>query len=395
MVAEMPAEVTARVPGQESARGARIAVFVSFSGHGGVERMMTNLLRGLVARGVTVDLLLVKAAGAHLEALPAGVNVIPLGSAHNLTCIIPLARYLRRTRPAVLLAAKDRAGKAALLARRLARTSTRLVIRIGTTVSAALEGRSRLKRWSWFMSMRRFYPRADAIVAVSQGVADDITGITGLAAPKLQVIPNPVVTPELDVRAAEPVDHPWFAKRDDSPIIIGAGRFTRQKDFPTLLRAFARVRTGRACRLMLLGDGREREACRELARTLGVENDVALPGFVSNPSAYMAKAQLFVLSSRWEGSPNVLTEALALGVPVAATDCPSGPREILRDGEYGPLVAVGDSDALAAAMERVLDNPPPAAVLREAVAEFTLANSTDRYLRVLLPDPRAAHALES
>ncbi len=360
----------------------KIAIFVSFSGQGGVERMIVNLLQGMVDRGAQVDLVLVKAVGAHAKAIPPGVNVVRLNARHTLTSLPGLVCYLRRARPQAVLAVKDRAGKVAVLARWLSRVPTRVVIRIGTTVSAALAGRGRLKHSAWYAPMRVFYPRADAIVAVSEGVARDIMAITGLATERVAVIRNPVVSDELHRIAAGPVSHPWF--RDaEPPVIMGAGRITRQKDFATLIRAFARVRAQRPCRLVIFGDGAERVDCEALAHSLGVADDVAFPGFVTDLAAYTARARLFVLSSRWEGSPNVLTEALALGVPAVATDCPSGPREILADGRFGALVPVGDAEQLARAISDALEAPLDSAVLQSAVADYTVAVSTQRYLEVL------------
>jgi glycosyltransferase involved in cell wall biosynthesis len=205
----------------------------------------------------------------------------------------------------------------------------------------------------------------------------------GAAAARLAVIRNPVVTPRLEVLAQEPPPHPWLAEAGGPPVIIGMGRFTEQKDFFTLIRAFARLRAGRDCRLLLLGRGQLQAEYQVLAARLGVAVDIAFPGFAANPYSYLARARLFVLSSAWEGSPNALTEALALGVPVVATDCPSGPRELLAGGRYGPLVAVGDDAALAAALAATLDAPLPAGQLRQAAADYTVEASTHAYLRVL------------
>jgi len=362
--------------------GAHVVVFVSFSGRGGVEKMVVNLLRGFLDAGVRVDLVLARAAGPHVAAIPDGVNVVRLGSAHTLTALPRLAAYLRRSRPPALLAVKDRAGKVAILARRLARVDTRLVLRIGTTVSAALAGRGHLRRWVWRVSMRLFYRRADLVVAVSRGVAEDVAAITGLAPARLRVIANPVVGPELAERGRALPAHPWLSG-DGPPVLLAAGRFTRQKDFPTLIRAFAEVRRERPARLMILGEGRGRAECEALAASLGVGKDLALPGFVDDPAPYMAHAALFVLSSRWEGSPNVLTEALALGTPVVATDCPSGPREILSGGAVAPLVPVGDVAAMARAIVQVLDDPPPAQRLRAAVKGYSIEESAREYLDAL------------
>lgn len=362
----------------------RIAIFVSFSGQGGVERMIINLVGGLAARGVHVDLVLAKAQGEHLKQIPPSARVIRLDARHTSTSLWGLIRYLRRERPQAVLAAKDRAIKTAILARWLSGTHPRLVGRLGTTVSAALEGKGRLRRALWFGSMRLFYRWVDAVIAVSEGVAEDVAAISHLPRERIVVVRNPVITPELARLAAEPVEDPWFAP-GEPPVILGVGRLTLQKDFPTLVRAFAGLRRQRAARLVILGSGgeRAREELRRLARGLGVEADLKLPGFHPNPYAHMARAGLFVLSSAWEGSPNVLTEAMAVGTPVVATDCPSGPREILEGGRYGPLVPVGDADALAEAMARVLDAPPPAETLRAAVAEYHAERSAARYLEIL------------
>jgi glycosyltransferase involved in cell wall biosynthesis len=230
--------------------------------------------------------------------------------------------------------------------------------------------------------MRWLYPRVDHIVAVSEGVASDTLAITGLPAERISVIRNPVITKCLLEKSREPVGHPWF-NEGGAPVILGAGRLTRQKDFPTLIRAFAHVRAQRDARLVILGEGRLRGELEKLAAELGLSGCVSLPGYAANPYAYMAKASLFVLSSAWEGSPNVLTEALALGVPVVSTDCPSGPREILQGGRYGALIPVGAHRQLGEAMLATLERPHESSLLREAAAEYNANLSARRYLEVL------------
>jgi len=360
----------------------RLAVLISFSGEGGVERMVLNLVEGFAARGHTVDLLAIRADSAHLGALPRGVTLIDLGVRHSGLAIFPLARYLKRVRPEALLAAKDRAIRAAVVARLMAGTRTRIVGRLGTNLSAALEGRDGFSRWLRVAPMRRIYPSVDQVVCVSEGVLEDTARLAGLRAGQLSVIRNPVVTPRLETLAAEPVDHPW-AHDDTVPLVLGAGRLTEQKDFDTLVRAFAQVRSHVPARLVILGDGRLRARLEARVAELGLQAHVAMPGFTPNPYAWMARADLFVLSSAWEGSPNVLTEALALGLPSVATDCPSGPREVLDGGRFGPLVPVGDAEAMADAMVATLANPLPGAVLKSAVAEYNQAASAAAYLVAL------------
>jgi len=359
-----------------------LAVFMSFSGAGGVERMVLNLVEGFAAAGYTVDLLAIRADSAHLGALPPGVNLIDLGVRHSGLAVFPLTRYLRRVRPVALLAAKDRAIRAAVVARRLAGVQTRIVGRLGTNLSAALEGRAGLSRWLRIAPMRWIYPAVDKVVCVSEGVLEDTARLAGLTAGQLTVIRNPVVSPRLGELAGEAVDHPW-AHDDSVPLILAAGRLTEQKDFDTLVRAFAIVRRARPARLVILGDGRLRGKLEARISELGLTDDVALPGFTPNPYAWMARADLFVLSSAWEGSPNVLTEALALGTPSVSTDCPSGPREVLAGGRFGPLVPVGAVEALGQAMLATLASPLPADVLKSAVTEYSQVASAAAYLAEL------------
>lgn len=345
--------------------------------------MVLNLCEGFAARGCRVDLLQVKAHSQHLEQLPSMVHVRKLNAEHTLSSLPALVRYLKTERPDALLAAKDRANQVAILARKTSGVPTRVVVRMGTTVSAALAGKNRWRKLFWYLPMRLIYRNADAVVAVSQGVARDMARITGLPAADIRIIRNPVISPRIFRLAREPAPHPWLIEGNE-PVIVGIGRLTRQKDFPTLIRAFARVRRKKPCRLIILGNGKDRKDLQVLAKRLSQSEQIAMPGFVENPYAYLKRAALFVLSSAWEGSPNALTEALALGVPAVATDCPSGPREILKDGAIGSLVPVGDPDALAAAMLATLSAPPDETLLKSAVREYTVEVSSQRYLDLLL-----------
>ena len=363
-----------------------LAVLASFSGQGGVERMLVNLLNAFAGRGHRIHLVLIRSSSRHLQHLAPSIRTIDLGSRHTATSLWPLMRYLWRYRPPRLLVAKDRAGRLAVLARLLSGVHTRILLRLGTNLSAALAQRSRLQRWLRRTPIRLLYSHIDQIIAVSEGVRQDTLAVSGIDPARISVIRNPVVTAQLYELAQQPPPHPWFTQ-PHPPIILGAGRLTRQKDFPTLIRSFARLRETHDCRLIILGDGREAAELRGLAAQLGVAGDLDLPGFTDNPYSYMAHAQLFVLSSRWEGSPNVLTEAMALGTPVVATDCPSGPAEILQGGRYAPLVSMGDWQALANAMAQMLDSPPTRDSLREAVREYAVETSASHYLKLLGLEP--------
>jgi len=230
--------------------------------------------------------------------------------------------------------------------------------------------------------VRRFYPSADGIIAISRGVAEDLAALLSMPERRIDTIYNPVDQDAIRRRALEPLDDPWLGDRG-APIVLGVGKLRRQKDFETLIRAFAQLRKRRPARLLLLGEGPERAGLEALARALGVADAVRLAGYAPNPAAWMARASVLALSSAWEGFSNVLVEALACGCPVVSTDCPSGPSEILEGGAIGPLVPVGDDTAFAAALDRVLARPPDADKLQASVSRFTVDAAAERYLQVL------------
>jgi glycosyltransferase involved in cell wall biosynthesis len=358
-----------------------IAFFSATLGGGGAERIIVNLVQGLVGRGVAVDVVLATAKGPYLGQLPSAARVVDLRSSRVLASFGGLAGYLRRERPRVLVSSMSHANVVALWAAKLAGSHTPVVATVHNTMSVSAPGQGRAAAWVWPRLLRAFYPWAARVVAVSRGAADDLARTTGLPRDRVEVIYNPVITPTLLALARQTPDHPWFAA-GEPPVILGVGRLTRQKDFPTLVRAFAQVRRQRPSRLIILGEGEERALLTELAGELGVAGDVALPGFRDNALAYMAGSAVFVLSSAWEGLPTVLIEALAAGTRVVATDCPSGPREILQGGRLGALAPVGDVDALAAAIREMLDGKsrpvPPG-----ALTPFTVDAAVDHYLRLI------------
>jgi glycosyltransferase involved in cell wall biosynthesis len=358
-----------------------IAFFLPSLNGGGAERVIINLAQGITERGLEVDLVLAAAEGAFLDQLPPSVRLVDLHAPRVLRSLAPLAGYLRRERPRVLISSMNYANLVALWAAKLAQQGTPVVVTVHTTLSHSRPRQNRLSAALGWHLLRMFYPWASSVVAVSRGAADDLARAAGLPRDLVEVVYNPVITPEAVVAARRPPDHPWFAP-GQPPVILGVGRLTQQKDFPTLLRAFAEVRRRRAARLMILGEGEDRDELTSLAAELGVSDDVALPGFQDNAMAYMAGSRLFVLSSAWEGLPTVLIEALAAGARVVSTDCPSGPREILQDGRLGALVPVGDSSALAEAMVVALDRPA-AALPSDALTPFTKEAAVDHYLRLI------------
>ena len=358
---------------------------------------MMTLAHAFAARGHEVDLVVVRSQGPPRQELSPLVRVVTLNPwwAHvplvqngnwTFASVPVLAKYLRRERPAVLLSSTHLVNVAAPWARSLARVRTRLVLRISTQLSRRPpNAQTPFRLWQ----ARLFYPRADAIIANSSGVADDVARVTGFPRERITTIYGPVLTPDVHEKMRATLDHPWFAP-GCPPVLLAVGRLTAQKDFPTLLRAFARIRSGRPLRLVILGEGKERTKLEALARKLSIAADVALPGFVPNPFPYMAQAAALVLSSVYEGLPGVLIEAMACGCPVVSTDCPSGPAEILDAGAYGALVPMGDDARLAEAIVATLDAPPDPERLRARAALFSGDDKADEYLRVLCEPTRSS-----
>ncbi|WP_240761682.1 glycosyltransferase [Nitrosococcus wardiae] len=368
----------------------RLALFLPDLNGGGAERVMLTLAQGFLERGIQVDLVLAHAVGPLLDLVTQGVSLYSLSDGSRFSSRIGLAlsalwgltRYLRREQPTTLMSTLTGANIIAVLAKILARSPTRLVLREANT---ALNHRSFLTQFA----VRILYPCADAIVAVSQGVQKDLIDRIGISPDKITHIPNPVDIATITRQAEEEINHPWFYK-GQSPVIISLGRLTRQKDFTTLIYAFARLRQTRAARLMILGEGEERSKLEALVSRLDLVTDVTLPGFKVNPYPYLQQAALFVLSSRWEGMPSVILEALAFGVPVVATDCHSGPREILEEGRFGNLVPVGHTQALFRAISDALDHATKATVLQTRAEYFSPASTALRYLAVMLPSQAGA-----
>jgi glycosyltransferase involved in cell wall biosynthesis len=350
---------------------------------GGGERAMLNLASGLADHGYSVDLVLATAEGPYMDRVHPEVRVVDLRCSRVVAALPGLVSYMRRERPSAIVASQTHAAIVAVWARAVAGVAVPLILNEQTTLSPSAAGHvaRRLRDQLLPTLARHFYPRSDAITAVSQGVKDDLVRVVGVPEPLVRVIFNPVVTPELLRDAKAPCDHPWL-QPGAPPVILAAGRLTVQKDFPMLLRAFSRVRARLAARLIIIGEGEDRPQLEGLAASLGVADDVELPGFVRNPFAYMARASLFALSSQWEGLPTVLIEAMACGAPIVATDCPSGPYEILAGGRFGRLAPVGDDAAFAQAALELLQGRG-AAVPEEGWRRYEMRAIADQYTSLM------------
>jgi glycosyltransferase involved in cell wall biosynthesis len=358
-----------------------LAIYVPSLRGGGAEKVMVTIANCFADKGLNIDLVLAKAEGPYLEDVSNKVRVVDLKSSRVILSLPWLVRYLRRERPVTVLSAMNHANVIALWAKQLACISTHLVVSERNTLSAS-QANSRFSRARMMpFLMRLTYRNANNVVAVSCGVADDLARVIGFPREKIDVVYNPIDIEGSARLAAESFEHPWFAQ-GKPPVILSVGRLTRQKEIPTLIRAFAKLREQRPAKLVILGEGELRGALQQLVEQLRLIDSVALPGFVHNPFPYMKRASVFVLSSRWEGLPNAMLQAMACGTPVVSTDCHSGPSEILENGKWGRMVPVGDVAALTAAMGEALDDPNPPDVKRRA-QEFTVDRAVAMYLRVL------------
>lgn len=340
----------------------RVTLMVSDFEDGGVERNFTHLASGLARLGVETWLLVGRARHPYLEDLDSAVRLVPIEGGR-----VPFLRhFLSRVAPDLVLTGKLADDYAAVQARFDLGIAwpgqTRLVAAVGTLLSGRLAGRrwNLLKTWREVRRIRACYQRLDGITAISAGVAEDLRDFFGIEGVPIGVLKNPIVPRGYRDLALAPCPHPWLAGvtpetplDERPPVILAVGGLRKVKDFPTLLRAFAQVKEP-AARLLILGEGKERGRLTRLARRLGLGDRLDLPGFLPNPYPYLARARLLALSSVREGLGNVVVEALAVGTPVAATDCSAGLGVLVAERGLGPLVPVGDVSNLARAMEEGL-----------------------------------------
>ncbi|RTZ42336.1 glycosyltransferase [Candidimonas sp. SYP-B2681] len=362
----------------------RLALFIPSLNGGGAERVMVSLANGFARRGINVDLVLVRDIGVYRAEVAPEVRVVDLKGKRALTSLFSLANYLRREKPAAMLSAMNYVNVVAVWARFVSASPTRLVLSEHANLSQAVADTKGMvsKVLPWLMKVS--YSRADAIVAVSDGVADDLSRTLGYSRTAVETRHNPIETVELALKSLDPLNHPWFAS-GEPPVIIGVGRLSKEKDFPTLIKAFGHLRRSTNARLVILGEGGERPFVESHKDASEFKDDILLAGFQGNPYNWMRGASVFVLSSRWEGFGNVLVEAMACGTPVVSTHCPSGPDEILEQGKWGRLAPVGDAIALADAIRQTLADKTPPDVKKRADA-FSVDHAIDGYLNVLDPE---------
>lgn len=359
-----------------------IALFLPSLAGGGAERVFVELANAFAARGLRTDLVLASAQGPYRTEVDRRVRLIDLKADRLLRALPKLTRYLRRERPAVILSGLDHANVVAVLARGLARAPVRCVISMRSVPSDVYARAGSLRSRILMHFLRRTYCHADAIVANSRAVAFDLAGLLDPPIPPLHVIHNPIDVARVVARSREPFEHPWAAP-GAPPLVLGVGSLSPLKDFATLIRAFEILRRSHASRLVILGEGAERGKLESECHRAGVADDVLMPGFATNPFAWMRRASVLVSASVTEGFPNASLQALALGLAVVSTDAGGSP-ELLEGGRWGRLVPAGEPGPMAAAIAASLDAGPTADG-RQRAADFSLDRVADQFLKILLP----------
>ncbi|MGH7031644.1 MAG: glycosyltransferase [Stellaceae bacterium] len=361
----------------------QLAIFLPSAAGGGVERAFADLAAFWRDEGRAVTVILADGRGPLRDAFARGTRFVDFGVPRVSLAILPLAQLLRASPDLPLLSSMSHCNLAALVAARLlARHRGAVVIQEAARFALGREGGTRWRHRTVRALLPRLYGRADAVIAVSDGVADELAAVLGWPRERIRVVPNPLPLARIAAAAAASCPHPWLADRD-VPVVLGVGRLSPEKDFATLLRAFALLRPRVAARLILLGSGQEADALRSLAGHLAIDDAVDFCGFVANPWAFMSRAAVVASSSLAEGFSLVLAEALACGTNVVSVDSGAAVRALLPAATFGSLSPPGDAAGLAAAMEQQLARPLPPAELRARSERFDIGQIAPCYTALL------------
>ena len=367
----------------------KLAFFIPSLADGGVSRSVFALAKNISDRGITVEVVTLKGTtGSIAEQAEKSIRFVRLPASRTLFSIPFLALYLRSSKPDVLISAAHYANIVATTSSKLARSKVKLILTERTAPKGSLPEEPVHKRWILPFLMRLIYPCAEAVVAVGKECRDDLASLLGWSSDRIHIIYNPTLVDTVYEKADATLEHPWItSKREEiNPIIIGIGRLVPQKGFDMLIKAFALVLESTSARLIILGEGPNRPELEALAHGLGITERVHMPGFETNPYAWMKRAKVFVLSSRYEGLSNALVEAMACGCSVVAIESATGARETLLDGRAGRLVTTNDIQILADAIRETLRQPSSAkqqAAIKESLVRFSPERAADRYLQLI------------
>jgi len=354
-----------------------VALFIPDLTIGGAERVVVNLSNGLVKAGYTVELVVYRKDGELLDQLSTDVCVVELEVDAVRNSLIPLKSYISSRNPEAMICFMTENNIIGILANIWVGGKTSVIVTEHNTQSKKKSISAKRDRFI----AKYLYEYADSVVGVSEGVSDDVSEWARLDRQDISTIYNPVVQRNTFNESRDQPDINWY--KDDIPLILSAGRHVEQKDFSTLIKSFNNLLEYRDARLVILGEGEKSKEYERLAENLGLSNKVCLPGYVDDPYSHMEHADVFVLSSRWEGHPLVLIEAMACGTPVVSTDCPHGPAEVLDDGTYGQLVPVGDESKLAEGIRQTLNSPIDSKKLEERSHDFSVKAAVKKYEQIL------------
>ena len=351
---------------------------------GGAEKMILTLLPRFINAGYSVDLVLVKKAGAFLNEIDPGVTIISLGKEHVSQSLIPLIRYFKKTKPDIFISSLTHLNTISILARIISRAKTKTIITEHSSIT--INNLQKGGKEVILVFLAKFlYPHADKTVVVSEGAAQNLIEALKINPNKVQKIYNPIDIDRIRILASETIDESWLNEKN-APVLIAIGRLEQEKNFFFLLDVFQTLIKKRKARLLILGEGSEREALEQQIRAYGIQNDVKLPGIKTNPYPYIAAADILLCTSRYEGFNITLVESLACGTPVISIDCPYGPAEILENGKYGQLIPPGDRYGMVNAIIAAIDHPeslPSKEKLAERANYFSIERIFSEYQELI------------
>lgn len=362
----------------------RIALLAANLNGGGAERSLVNLGIGLTELGHEVEFVLFQKEGPYLSLVPPSAKIVDLQIHHARESLPKLIRYFRANRPDAIFSILDHVNVVAVMGQMISRVPTRVCVSIRSTLSRESAAMGRKKKIEMWLASK-LYPKAHKVIAVSEGVANDTAQFLRISPDHIEVLYNPVITPDFLETFRQLPDHPWLLKKE-LPVVIGVGRLTLAKDFDVLIEAFSEVIKVIPSRLIIFGEGEDRAKLEALIKSKGIEGSISLPGFTLNPYAAMSACDVFVLSSQFEGLPGALIQAMACGAILVSTDCKSGPREILEDGKWGRLVPVGNvgklSEAIVAALEDAIAGRSKE-IPQEVISKYGYIEATKKCLEIM------------
>jgi len=363
----------------------KISFFIPSMEGGGAERVILNLVNSLCEYDdVTIELVLSEAKGKYMGSISKKVKIINLENNRTLTSLFSLIKYLNRNTPDILISAITHANVIAVLAKIISRKDIKVILTQHTILSNSLKLSNKIFAMLFLKLIEKTYPLVSKIVTVSKYIEQDTIKIINIEKNKVQTIYNPIMAKNIIKQSLVNLDHDWFSS-ESPPVILSVGRFTKVKDFATLLHSFKLLREKINARLIILGEGEQRDNLISLAKELGIEKDVQMPGFVENPYQYMARSKVFILTSIYEGFGNVLVEALGCGTSVISTNCPGGVSEILDNGKYGSLVPIGSAELISAELFNVINNEQEVTLAErlKRAEVFTVEKITKEYMELI------------